>query len=374
MPSSIATLLANNFAGFYGLPKAEKREHVESVLLFMFRGINTTQLNSDLKDLQGNRKNFRLEVNGSGYLFRVKMFLLYAHNKGVKSHKDPAVKRYARHFMIEQHDLRLINFVAASPALVKLLDSHCKKYKVMTLTRFRTILHDLNNEIQQYAQRMVGKKMLFITRANGYDNVDLASTLAMEGLEAAMKMYPCMESTKHMENVMKRAVHNTGINTIYHYTTQSRSTMFRKEDGTFESLKVSYDSLVKERRIYESGAAGTDAGGMATMSFEENGDSERDVVGDSIAASQLLTAYKGKKRRLLVLMCGELDVKFTRYLRVNKVVRPDKDNEDLFHAALRKDDGLDNYINHALDYLKMDAAKGQRFIKRLRSKLGESHA
>ena len=373
MPSSIAQHLATSFPGFYGLKREDKRRYVETTLLFMMRGINTNQLNAALKELSGNKKKFRLTINGNGYLFNIKLWLLYCWDRQILSLDHEKAEKVLRHFQINSDDKHLLQFAVESKALTKLMRKHCKSFKILTQTKFREQVSDVAKVVESYAARFVGKKMKFITRANGYDIHDLSAELVCHGVQAVMNMYPCIHSPLHAQNIIKQAIHNSGINIIMHYTTQSRGTLVKNADGTFSSLKVSYDGLLKERKIYEANPTNTDGGGYATIGFGDEGDGDRDVVGDSIAAHQILDAYSGRRRRLLVLMCGELDVKFTRYLRRERVIRSDKDNEDLYHNLSSKDDGLETYIGHAMTYLKIPPKKGRRFLSGLRTSLGDTY-
>lgn len=370
MPSSVASLIDTHFPGFLGIKLSKKRKCVEAVLLYMFRGINAKDLNAALDGLCGNKKAFRIALRDSGYLFKVKMLLFYCAANGIKSSRDPQVGKLLNKFMVHGEDAKLIQFVNKTDTLRLLLRAHAKKYTVMTLQQFRHMLGGVSNEVEVSAIKYARKKMTFISRSNGFDIHDLSTELLCNSIQAVMSMYPCIESPLHAQNIMKREIHNSGVNAILHYTTQSRGTLVREKDGTFTSLKVSYDSLVKERYLYAVNDVGADSSGMSSMQFGEESDPTRDVVSDTIAATQLLAAHKGKKQKLLYLMTGEVNARFTRYLRKNKLVRVDKDNEDFFHVLSKKDGGMDTYIEHAMDFLNIEHRKGQRFLKRLRTNLG----
>lgn len=370
MPSSVASLLDTHFPGFHGLKRSRKRKCVEAVLLYMFRGINAKDLNDELSVLCGNKKTFRIALRDSGYIFKVKMLLYYCVANRIKSSKNPKVGKLLNRFMVRGEDACLIRFAYESDAIRKLLRLYTKKYEVMTLQQFRTVLGGIAVEVETSAIKYARKKMSFISRSNGFDIHDLSTELLCNSIQAVMSMYPCIESPLHAQNIMKREIHNSGVNAILHYTTQSRGTLIRAKDGTFSSLKVSYDTLVQERYMYAVNDVGADSSGMASMQFGEESDNSRDVLNDTIAATQLLARYKGKKQKLLYLMTGEVHAKFTHYLRRRSILRNDKDNEDLYHSLFKRNDGIQAYIEHAMAYLKMDPAVGNRFLKKLRTNLG----
>lgn len=375
MATHISTLVSKHFPAFTALPRSKRRAVVESVLLYMFRGIGSTDLTDSVRKLDGSAKAFRLALLKDGYAFQIKAFIYYCFCHGINSeHKrfDKAI----RHFKIRDADRKVLDILEWSDDLRKLLTKYKKKYKPLSLTTFKSNMDLVAQQVRVYANKYVGKKMRFITSAHHYDIHDLSAELVCHGVQGVMATYPCIESVLHAQNILKRTMHNKGCNVISHYTTQSRGAVYKNKDGTFSSRKLSYETLLNERGVDSDSFLTAGSDGVAV--FGTVGDKLENSNDNLIDAQRLLASAKGKRRRLLLLLSGKVDRKFTRWLQENKKLKADEDNEDFYDKVLTskaekwKAIGLQGYIQLAMQFLGMSVKKGMRYLESLRVSLGDN--
>lgn len=369
MSGHLVSELNIHFPAFIAAPKDVRNKCVEDVLLFMFRGLSSVKLSASLKEVGGRAKAFRLGMRDDGYLFAMKacIYYLHVHKVGSRTNKW---KRVIKHFRIREEDIPTIKFALKSPKVVKLLNRHRKSFEAMRLTDYKAMLDAVAEQVQIYAIKYARKKMSFISRSNSMDIHDLSRDLVLQGLAAINTMYPCIKSPLHALNIIKQAIHNSGVNSIHYHTTQSRGLLVKNSDGTFSSRKVSFDLIGYEKRpAAVHWNAQHDDGDPHQIGIADTA-TMGETAHDELDAKHLLSKYTGKKLRLLQLMCGEPNRGFTHFLRDSKVIGRTQDNEDYFVDKHKEEGGMDEYVLNAIHYLDCNEQKALRFVRRLRKQLG----
>jgi hypothetical protein len=148
--------------------------------------------------------------------------------------------------------------------------------------------------------------------------------------------------------IAKTAIHNRGINIIKESTSDSRQSLIKKDDGTYESLVVPLDSLPNPGSV--------DAFVSTSYLFVGIEGKQEDKFFDNFALNQLLNCdkLKPRQRRFLHLLLGKPDVDFSVFIG--------EDNVDAAH-----DWNFDRYLAKCCAFLKVPEPAGRKFLLSLRS-------
>ena len=365
----IESLLSSHFPDFSALPRTTKKEAVLTVLLYMFGSINSSKLSSRLKVVKGNKKQFRLSLNSNLYTFKVKAYLYYAYAHGLSSPYAATTIKAGKKFHLEPNDIKLIAYTSEYK-LKALLNKYVnkRKYKVHTVKSFKQSVRVACDMVRIFTNRFVARKHRFILKSLGLDVYDFSTDLICKGIQALMTTYPCIESQLHAENIMKRSIHNAGINLIKTHTANTRSAVIKNKDGTFSSLKMSFNLLNND----QTGSTNTEfltcnMAGASILSYSGNCHNSTD---DVITVNQLIGKYRGKKQELLELMTGTLCKDFTQYLRDEEIIGKDTDNEDYYLRLADRENGYTKYMRHASSYLDLDFTKAVNLMAEVKQELG----
>lgn len=356
-------MLANHFPDYELLNKTNRSTVLQTVLLFMFRGLDTKGMNKVFTEhLIGDKKNFRLQLNGNGYTFKIKAFIYYCVTKGVQRGKR--LEKIRRMFGVKTEDLSLLKYANRNKKLSALLRRYINRlrYSAFTLRSFRALISEQYEDLKAYAMRYVRKKMDFGLMKSIKD--DITHDLLAQGMQAAMVMYPCYKCKLHAINIIKQCIHNTGVNIIEWHTTKGRATLIRNKDGTFSSNKVSLDALVAEGRTLSPGA--TDSYGNQILGMPARA---QESVENKLSVDQVLSSVSGRRKRFLLLLQGAVDKKFTRWLHEEKRIDRGLDNEDHYEKLLSNGQ-QDVYISQASEFVGLTKVKTDRLFQSLRASLG----
>lgn len=333
-----------------------------SILRYLFRDISSSQLNKDIREELGSKTNiikFRKELTRKGYIFNLKAWLFACVHYEVSTPEE--VRKLASMYEVHETDLELANMLYGP--LLDTLREYTLTYKVLSLKKFRKHVTRIIKEVEVYTRKFVNKKHRFLMKSNHFDLEDFVLELIAKGIQSLILMYPCVKSSLHATNVVKTSIKHHGINLIKHYTSKKKATLVRFSDGTFGSLKISYNTLLNERS-YDKTSTYTVSdicGGLSDSS--ESGNSKLDM---QLSVLQLEKGVKPKQKTFIRLLMGEYHQGFTVWLN-NKGIT-NKDNDD-WHSMLLKKNTLDRYIKLTLDYLGVSRQAGYRFLNKLQLRL-----
>jgi hypothetical protein len=143
----------------------------------------------------------------------------------------------------------------------------------------------------------------------------------------------------HATNIVKRVIHNQGINMIHHYTTQKMGRLLQDQKGAFSAKVV-----------------GLDEANLNVLAAPEQ---RSDLAVD---LTRMMPTFKPKQQRFVELLCGAYCSDFTKWLTEQgyKI----ETNEELLDRLKIK-----QYMELALRYLDVPIDVGMRFIERLRKVL-----
>jgi len=233
-----------------------------------------------------------------------------------------------------------------------LADMVKKGYKNKTLLEFDSALAyvAMHKDYVAFVRKFVYRKMRFIYEMHGQDPDDICKELTADSLQAAMFMYPRIESMEHLMNIVKRTAHNSGINYIEKYTTKGRGRLRSGAKPNEDSRVVIPMSSPEAKDFLATDENGTHIDGKSYDSFTTR-----------ISVERVTSKYSGKKRHFIKLLSGEFDKEFSEYLKARKVRY---ENDDYFGRVDFK-----TYMQTALAFLEVPEESGIKFVNKLRSKL-----
>lgn len=306
-----------------------------AAIMYLFRGFNYKSFGTRLAKLSGTKPNVRaitdsISKNGST-IKSVKLWMFYV-IKHKLSYKESLA--LARKWDVSLRDVRA--FKNISKPTLAYIRKLARKYVALTLEKFDVNTVAIINETKVWLGKFVSRKLRFIVQSQGLDRRDLEHELVFKGIQGLMMMYPCVDSYLHATNVVKRVIHNQGINMIHHYTSQKIGRLQVDGAGAFHSKVLSLN----------------DAQLNVIVGSEGNNDMR-------IELSRLLSKYTGKRKRFIELLCGDYSKAFTNFL-IQAGYKVET-NEELLDKLKTND-----YVKLALRYLNVNIKAGHKFLQELR--------
>ncbi len=247
----------------------------------------------------------------------------YAHGYGVT-----AINKVCRKAGICERDLKHVR--SMDVGLCKVLKSI--RYKGETPSKVKAEINAIFADIDGWTKRFAWKKLRFISMYQqvGMSIEDIIAELQCSVISPYLLQWPNMTSDLHKVNVMKRIMHNNGINLIKQYT-RFKVSGTTSVAGTVNTRLVSTDVLAE----LEAPVA------------------NRDLILD---IKNLVLRYTGKKRQLLYLLMGTYNSSFSAWLK--------QDNDEAFRKW-----SFGTYVKMCSKWLRVKLEAVHRFINSLRSHL-----
>lgn len=209
------------------------------------------------------------------------------------------------------------------------IGKYCRPWKLRKLNR---IEHELLLELKPFIGKFISKKMAFLIKSYGLTRHDLEHELVLKGLQSLYQHYPFFESEKHVINVMKRSIHNHGIDIIYKYT-RKKNNRLENKDGVFSQRNIDIADCVTLE---------------APIPFQARYWEEKRTL------DQLSLNMSKRGALFLSLARGEFNKDFSEFLG--------KDNRDAT-------DNYRSYIKQVSKFLNLDKTQVDNFYKKLRKHL-----
>ena len=365
--NSISRLIANQDPDYVLLSANDRRDLVYSVMLYMFRVIDSPTLSKTLKSIltwEGqNCIDFRKSLQIKGNIQRDLKLYTYARINGVANAE-------ALHGLsVSDSDVALVkNLLRSKLEKALKLIQRCKYYKRLgykprSIATFNSSMSSAILVLDTYCKKFVNKKFLFLTQSGQLGKEDIRQGLLEFGVYAIYKAYPVIKTSLHMLNIAKTAIHNRGMNLIKEQTTSSRSRMSKQKDGTFSGTLVSLGQLLVADNIPDMGF------GVTTVATSlVTGLDGRSVEGEQFndvnrrrdleeVVTKIFTSLKSETpKQFLNLLMGVYDEGFSTWLG--------QPNDTYCSKADRK-----VYANKVREYLSIPVPKARDFFVSLRSQL-----
>jgi hypothetical protein len=367
--NTIGALIATMDQDFLLLDNRSQYELMASVVLYLFRVIESTELSDGFKELLNwkgqNNIDFRKVLMGKGYLQKNYKLFLYALMCGTK----PEPKA----FEIKEADVEFAARLKASKTgHAKKFTDYCKArykvgYKVRSLLELDRGLARVIPELRVTCGKYVTKTFKFLWQSGQMERHELEQDLLMHGLYAQYRAYPEIDDLLHLKNIAITAIHNHGQNIIKEQTTKSRKRLQKQEDGSFTGTTMSINVTDFDMVFSQDSGRGV-GGAMITcnaMMCSMDGssceyESPRDVERNRdlrLTIEGLLGRMKTEKaRQFTSILMGLHDSGFSKFLG--------EPNDEASDRMDRKD-----YAEKARAYLDIPKDKARNFMKKLREEL-----
>lgn len=349
--NSIERHITKHYKGFRRLSKTKRRTLIDATIRYAFRTLNARDYEALFREVTEHKIRLielRRSLLSDGYVMKnLKMYLYYAH-----TNKRTDLLDVERAFKVKLRDRDL--YKALLPETRRQLDGFkAQGFKAMTLYGFDEACVLALKKVKNFTRKFVNRKMKFIMTSDSQETHDIAAHLEMNGLQALMLYYPAFETMEHLINIMKRTIHNTGINYIEKHTSAKRGRLSRDSEGAFTAKVVPLHSVAVEKEL----------------STIENGTqidgSREDTFSLRITVEKLLSKFSDKRQQFLQLIMGHYSEDFSRFLR--ETGASTLDNDLLWDRA----QDLDEYIQHTLDFLGVSYSTGDKFVSHLRKVLAD---
>jgi hypothetical protein len=283
----------------------------------------------EYRDLIGDKelaKDAWTKAESSGYILKnCKLFMYASH-----VNKQHGVPTSPAKFGIHQEDVTLLRSVDLSHLKLK------KLKKPMSLFDYDNLEGAVltSTELKNYIGKFISKKLIFL-RSYGLAREEIHSHLLHASIFAMRKHYPAFESDLHALNICKTSIHNSGMCLIEYWTRAKRQALL-KENGTFQSVHVPFDSL------HNVGVA------------PEHEDEFRLNIQSLVALTPTMSV---KQQSFLSAAAGIYDPGFSMYLG--------HDNSDLVDSW-----GYDRYLSQLRSYFCVSEEQTKKLLGNLRTKIG----
>ncbi len=350
--NSVERVIRKYYLDYGSLPVRDQKLLINYCIQYLFKAISASKFTSLVRETIGN-KDFRvielrrtLLLSKGYFLKNLKLWLYFWYKE-----KPHVTKMVLKSYGVKSMDAD-IHKVLDDASKKMLADMVKKGYKNKTLLEFDSALAyvAMHKDYVAFVRKFVYRKMRFIYEMHGQDPDDICKELTADSLQAAMFMYPRIESMEHLMNIVKRTAHNSGINYIEKYTTKGRGRLRSGAKPNEDSRVVIPMSSPEAKDFLATDENGTHIDGKSYDSFTTR-----------ISVERVTSKYSGKKRHFIKLLSGEFDKEFSEYLKARKVRY---ENDDYFGRVDFK-----TYMQTALAFLEVPEESGIKFVNKLRSKL-----
>jgi len=199
-----------------------------------------------------------------------------------------------------------------------------------------------------YTRKYVIRKMTFIVHSECIDVEDLVSQLLWSGFRGMLMTYPHIYGISHLHALVKRSIHNAGINLIHYHSNSGRCRYLQDSKGAYSARVISLDALRAASLNY----------GEALGSKENDGQEGRRKVEIGMDISHLRGALSSRKSRFAFdLLRGRKHVGFSDWLLHSGY---EMDNRSLASVLPFPD-----YLQLVSSYIKVEPAVVMRTFRKL---------
>ncbi len=365
--NSVSHLIVNYDTDYLLLSKSNKISLCTSVLLYVFRAIDSAEMSDMFKTLLGwsgkTCIKFRKDLQTSGVIQKDLKFVIYA----------KLCKAQAPKIELSESDTRLVSALSKSTNKSALaLKAKCKSYYLTgnvprSIYVFDKTLADVILILRKdFSNKFAAKKFTFLTQSGQLDKEDLKQEFMQYAIYAIYRAYPEIESQLHMNNIAIQAIHNRGINIIKEQTSLSKNRLTKNADGTYSGTVLSLNGDLSDLVFaFESGRGS--GGSMVQCSSLMSGLEGYAVDGESptnvdrqrdlrLFVEHLMDSLPEKPKEFVSLLMGIHNDAFSEFIG--------GPNEYLVDTMTRLE-----YATKAKEFFNLSDSTAQSFFRTLRTKL-----
>uniref|UniRef100_A0AB39CDK6 Uncharacterized protein n=1 Tax=Pseudomonas phage HRDY3 TaxID=3236930 RepID=A0AB39CDK6_9VIRU len=174
----------------------------------------------------------------------------------------------------------------------------------------------------RHIRSRVRKKLTFAVKAENNSAQDYTSDLTIKVLRAYHSLIPTKQPEAYIVNYIRRSATNEANNMIDKHTTAKRGRMVKgKADGFGGN---DWDLVCRSESQMGVNAEGESEYDTLMNKHEDHAP----CVDSAIMLGRLMTKFKGRKRKILEILSGQIDEGFTRFLKRNNKLGRGVDHQD----------------------------------------------
>lgn len=298
-------------------------------------------------------KKFRLRLRADNYTnLRLKLFVLSMFLEG------GSLKARAKVYDVAKQDALLIrSLVDENVWFRKLVKAYVAKHTFhaddLRLPNIERRFNQVYDAVLKYVKYITYHKLRFLVKVSNSDYSDYHSELMAKIVQAFHAVVPTNMSDLHLQNYLKRIVHNHAINMIKSETSQKCGRMVSSMDEAghrqFTVLCVSQNQ------------AALDSNGDLMDVDGRDDSSEQFELRFSITEVLDRVGASSSEYRFLTLLLGFEDVEFTKWLRLRGVCTSSTDNVDVQNTTTPQ-----HYTQLVSDFLRFSKESTAEFLSTIR--------
>jgi hypothetical protein len=301
------------------------------------KGISAFQFQKKISPYVPNTtsaKAFRLKLARNKYnFFTLKLFIFQLPK--IRKNDLEAVKALAESLGVKDKDSsRIYTLWLISPNLRRRVKTIVKEFSKQTDYSIEGLESHFFENIFPIVYKKIKSvtyyKLRFIAKSSNLDLTDLENELTFKALQTYYTEVPTTKSIEHIINYIKRAVHNHAMNMINSAVSKKRGRLICV--GFDKNNERVFSQLVMSENQFKATSVITPNSNLLNFFeyLEETEDPTNDLDNE-ICVTTILNKYKldEKKYRLLSILMGNIDLKFTKWLIARNYCTNLEDNRDV---------------------------------------------
>lgn len=319
------------------------------------------------RDLDISAKDFRLSLIEKSYFTLNVKFMALNLCKAVVSVDN--LQHFANAFEIVRNDAVLLRRVFED---TKFRRSMRKSDRVKNLSledieegsveRTQRDFNDMYPELMKHVRQKTFRKLKFLVNAENEEFSNFNGELMYKAIKAYYMMVPSSKTQAHVLNYLRSTCTNHALNIISAKTSDKRRRLNNAGADGFGGNSFSLTC------ISENQLAAID--GEALFSYEgtlnETNQHDASKMISDLNFERIVSSL-GKsrvRRRAILIVSGQDDSRFTRYLRTRELIKSDEDCADFVSRTKHE-----NVVPHLADHLGVCKERLTKFLKKVGTEL-----
>jgi DNA-directed RNA polymerase specialized sigma24 family protein len=324
----------------------------------------------DFSKYDFSAKDLRLLITDYSYLtLNLKFFAL---NLIKNAMTEDRVRLFAKDFEVTIGDVSLVirslrgKFRTQSRASERVNALTSESIGVGSLKRTREAFNSFYADLMTHIRRKTYKKMRFLVRSENVEFSDFNSELLCKAVKAYYQMVPTDKSDAHVLNYLRTVCTNHALNIIDSKTTNKRRRMVNEGADGFGGYKFSLNCVSENQFAVVDGVEINYESMLVSSNMDDNANLIDDVNFDSVLRNYGKTT---KRKRIIQILYGHEDPRFTRYLRNRNIIKPDEDSTDFMSRC-----NTDLMFEHLAAHLSIDIDRLNKFVTHLGTEVRDNRS
>lgn len=324
---------------------------------------------SDMK-LPVSAKVLRLTMMENSYfLLNIKFF---AFNMLMRTKRKDTINRYALNFEVEPRDVELIVSSITGSFRRDVLENRrfdditLEMVDIGSIEKVREEFNSFYTDLKNHARFKVYKKLRFLINSENLEFSDFQNDLMFNAVCAYYKMVPTTKTMLHRVNYLRSSINNRATNIISERTADKRRRMDNEGTDDFGAYKFALN-CVSENQLNVNSESGEEIG-LESI----GGVVELDTrILDELNMEGMLRTYgtTDTRRRIIQIMYGEYEPRFSRYLANRGVIKGGEDCSDFVHR-----NQLKTIVRRLSDHLHVQEYKLNLFMELIGTAVQETRS